>query len=236
MNDRIDTSHFVSIAPPDMSATAPLPQTAPLVEEPTPAPAPDEHETRRLPTLTWSQQAGLAYRIWRDRVYRGGPWLAGGAALALAALIALLIFAPAGPAQAIVLARPTAPPVMMTATPSLVESLVIAAPPTSIPAPTEAPPAPVVVYYAPQVPTAPPVELQPAPAVVYVAQAEPTPSELTRIEPAGDGGQWIVEEIGGGRSISTYIPPPAPPGLAPEPPAPTPHFGEAGGGGGSWDD
>lgn len=224
----ISTDHLVTIAQ-DPAATRPLP-----AEAPAPAPAADEPLTRRLPPLTLGQRWELWLRITSDRVHRGVPWLVTGAGVAIAALIGLLLLAPAGPAQAIVLARPTAPPVLVTATPSLVESLAVAAPPTAVPPPPTAEPAPIVVYVAPTAEPAP-VELQPVQPVVVV-QAQPTPAELTRIEPAGDGGTWIIEERPGGVSDAIYVPPPAPPGLAAKPPAPTPHFGEMKGGGGGWGD
>jgi hypothetical protein len=214
MIDRIDTDLLVTIAPSDPAVTRPLPAEAP-------APEPDEHETRRLSPLTLGQQLDVQLRIAADRLHRGTPWFAAGAAIVVGAVVLLLLL-PTPAARALVLARPTAPAVYVTATPALAEAL-----PTAEPIIVEAAPPPMSVA----LPTAEPAPVELQPALVIVAQApEPTPPELQPIiVPAGDGGQWSIVQFPGGVSDATYLPAPG------VPPLPTPHYGAFGGGGGSWD-
>lgn len=226
MIDRIPTDLLVTIAP---SADAPAPTPAASTAPTAPIAAPASTPTTPLPALPPGDRAQLAAIILADRLVRGWPTLALGAALALA--LAALAWVALRPPAAIgsaggLLPAGRASELAVTPTPPLV----VPTPPAPSPLPTAAPaaPAPVVVV----VEQAPPPPA-PEPQIIYVveqAPPPPAPTPVIVVEPAGDGGTWLIAEEPGGRSVATYQPP------ADATPVPTPYYGGINGGGGGFDD
>lgn len=180
-------------------------ETQPLIPpaEPPAPPAPPAVVAVRVPLLTWLPGT-----------------LAGALALVLA-LVALGRVEPARPASSTLLPAGRAE-LVATPTPPLMVPTVPPAP-TPLPVIEPAPVEPQIIYVEQPAVAAPP------PQIIYIQQPAPT-VEPIRIEPAGDGGQWVVVEESAGRYEAVYTPPPG------QAPAPTPHFGAMNGGGGSWDD